>query len=158
MSRGGKRPGAGRKRTKDTPAGKLNSALVQKVLADGTTPLQVMLEAMKTVYEKGGAVAAVPYAKECAPYVHPKLAATEHSGSIETQTAEMTDSELGVRIAFALALADRPPSSTTETAHDSRAPRTQGASKLEKTIDRAQSDADALAEALAQQGSSFTTQ
>jgi hypothetical protein len=102
MPRGGKRPGAGRKRTKDTPAGKLNSALVQKVLKDGTTPLQVMMEAMKAAYETGGAVAAVPFAKECAPYVHPKLAATEHSGKLETQVDDSAES--GVRrLLFAMA-------------------------------------------------------
>lgn len=75
--RGGKRNGAGRPKTKDTPAGKLNAELVLRALREGTTPLDVMLEAMKEAYEKGGALLAMPYAKEAAPYMHPKLTSVD---------------------------------------------------------------------------------
>jgi hypothetical protein len=77
MPRGGKRAGAGRPRTKDTPAGKLNAELVLRALKEGTTPLDVMLEAMKEAYEEGGALKAMPYAKEAAPYMHPKLTSVD---------------------------------------------------------------------------------
>lgn len=77
MSRGGKRPGAGRKARKDTPAGKLQEEIKLQALKEGTTPLEVMLEGMREAYKTGGAKAAMPYAKEAAPYLHPKLASVE---------------------------------------------------------------------------------
>jgi hypothetical protein len=77
MARGGKRAGSGRKRTRDTPAGQLNQALILRALKEGTTPLDVMLEAMREAYEAGGAKAAMPFAKEAAPYLHAKLASIE---------------------------------------------------------------------------------
>lgn len=36
-----------------------------------------MLEAMREAYEEGGASAAMPYAKEAAPYLHPKLSSVD---------------------------------------------------------------------------------
>lgn len=77
MARGGKRPGAGRKARKDTPAGKLQEEIKLRALKEGTTPLEVMLEGMRDAYAAGGAKAAMPYAKEAAPYLHPRLAAVE---------------------------------------------------------------------------------
>ena len=48
-----------------------------KALEEGTTPLEVILEAMRDAYKEGGAQAAVPFAKEAAPYVHPRLSAVD---------------------------------------------------------------------------------
>jgi hypothetical protein len=67
---GGFRPGAGR------PKGARNKKTVELqrcVEATGKTPLDVMLDAMREAYRKGGATAAAPFAKEAAPYVHAKL-------------------------------------------------------------------------------------
>lgn len=77
MARGGSRKGAGRKKTADTPEGQLRRELAIKALKEGTTPLEVMLEAMKAAYEEGGAKAAMPFAKEAAPYIHPKLTSVD---------------------------------------------------------------------------------
>jgi len=76
-TRGGKRKGAGRPKSADTPIGKLRQELTMRALKEGTTPLEVMLEAMREAYEQGGAAAAMPYAKEAAPYLHPKLSSVD---------------------------------------------------------------------------------
>lgn len=77
MPRGGKRPGSGRKPGSVTPATKRRQDVALKALQDGTTPLEVLLEAMRDAYKEGGAMLAMPFAKEAAPYVHPKLSAIE---------------------------------------------------------------------------------
>lgn len=76
-NRGGARKGAGRKKTADTPEGQLRRDLAIRALKEGTTPLEVMLEAMREAYTEGGAAAAMPYAKEAAPYLHPKLSSVD---------------------------------------------------------------------------------
>lgn len=88
--KGGKRAGAGR------PKGSQNKATYQRLevalqaLAEGKTPLEVMLEAMRTAYDAGGAIAAMPYAKEAAPYLHPKLSSVEANidGTLGTYEAQ----------------------------------------------------------------------
>lgn len=75
MSRGGNRPGAGRK------SGTPNKASVErqkKVAATGDTPLEYMLKVMRDA--KADASRRDDMAKAAAPYVHPKLAALQHSG------------------------------------------------------------------------------
>ena len=93
MARGGKREGAGRK------AGVPNKANFDRqarIAAEGVTPLQVLIEGMRCHYNKAqDAMKADPvdpeavavalksareFAREAAPYVHPKLANVEHSG------------------------------------------------------------------------------
>ena len=49
-------------------------------MAEGITPLQVMLRAMWSKYDEGDLVAAAALAKDAAPYMHPRLAAVEQSG------------------------------------------------------------------------------
>jgi hypothetical protein len=41
------------------------------------TPLDVMVEAMRVAYKRGGAIYAFPFAKECAPYMHARIASIE---------------------------------------------------------------------------------
>src|SRR5436305_1833373 len=77
MKNGGKRPGAGR------PRGLANiktRALAEKVLADGVSPLEVMIKAMHEHYAARRWDDAAAAAKDAAPYVHPKLASIEHGG------------------------------------------------------------------------------
>ena len=74
MASGGRRPGAGRKKGYVSEATKKRQEIAAQALIAGTTPLEVILEAMRIAYQQGGAIAAVPFAKEAAPYVHPKLA------------------------------------------------------------------------------------
>ena len=71
--RGGARPGAGR------PAGSKNqrSADTARQAAEaGITPIEVMLNAMRELWDQGSAEAkreAARIAKDAAPYVHPRL-------------------------------------------------------------------------------------
>ena len=71
--RGGARPGAGR------PAGSKNqrSADTARQAAEaGITPIEVMVNAMRKLWDQGSAEAkreAARIAKDAAPYVHPRL-------------------------------------------------------------------------------------
>jgi methanogenic corrinoid protein MtbC1 len=86
--RGGKREGSGRKVGSAT---KKTREIANKALEEGITPLEVMLETMRTAYyaaddcenaEARSALLKIAHdaAKDAAPYVHPKLAAVEHGG------------------------------------------------------------------------------
>lgn len=91
MAKGGFRPGAGRKKGVPNKASLERQA---KVMAEGATPLDVLIDGMrfhhaaaqkfKTENEIGAAMTAMKaareFAKEAAPYVHPRLAAVEHKG------------------------------------------------------------------------------
>lgn len=80
-TRGGARPGAGRKKGPVSPAAKLYQEIAYQALQEGRAPLDVLLEAMREAYRKDGPIAAAPYAVLAAPYVHPKLAAIDASVS-----------------------------------------------------------------------------
>lgn len=77
MPAGGKRPGAGR------PKGVPNKASIERqaeIAASGVTPLEFMLNRMR---DEGVPLAdRFEAAKAAAPYVHPRLAAVEHSGDL----------------------------------------------------------------------------
>lgn len=90
MARGGRRQGAGRKKSADTPEGQLRRELAIRALTEGKTPLEVMLEAMREAYQVGGAAAAFVFAKECAPFMHPKLSAVDAKldGTLGTYEAQ----------------------------------------------------------------------
>jgi hypothetical protein len=87
-SRGGKRPGAGRKpgvRNKKT------AALQAEVEASGQTPLDYMLSVMRnTANEESVRLDA---AKSAAPYVHSKLASVEVNANVTTHEASLEDLE-----------------------------------------------------------------
>jgi hypothetical protein len=73
--KGGKRPGAGRKRgSKNTRT----SELARKAAAEGITPLEYMLQRMRD--ETAEPAHRDDMAKAAAPYIHPKLANIEHTG------------------------------------------------------------------------------
>lgn len=98
MARGGKRPGAGRKPGTVTKKRNLAQAATEstiKALTEGVTPLDILIGAMKEAYDKGGFMAAAPFAKEAAPYVHPKLSSIEAKvDNIHRDAAELTDADL----------------------------------------------------------------
>ena len=48
-------------------------AIAEHAMADGITPLEVMLHAMRAKFGEGDLVAAAALAKDAAPYVHPRL-------------------------------------------------------------------------------------
>lgn len=77
MARGGPRPGAGRK------AGTPNKATAERqaeIAASGITPLDYMLNILRD--ETKGSEDRMWAAEKAAPYVHPKLAAIDHSGKL----------------------------------------------------------------------------
>lgn len=75
MARGGKRPGAGRKRG---TRNRKTQEQADAIIASGLTPLDYMLSVMRdTGNEPAVRLSA---AKDAAPYVHARLAAIEHSG------------------------------------------------------------------------------
>ena len=78
MARGGKRDGAGRKHGMVTKAKRIAVERGQAALGLGPTPLEVMLDLMRTAESRDEKLKA---ALGAAPYVHPRLAAVEHSGN-----------------------------------------------------------------------------
>jgi hypothetical protein len=89
MARGGNRPGAGRKR------GSPNKATAERqaeIAASGLTPLDYMLTIMRN--EELEAATRLDAANKAAPYVHPKLAAIEHSGKLTFMTQDEALDEL----------------------------------------------------------------
>mgnify|MGYP000879311221 CR=1 FL=1 len=88
MPSGGAREGGGRKKGSSN----LRTARVAHALMNsGKSPLEVMVEAMRKVYEESGPVAAVPYAKECAPYMHPKIQSIEITGDEENPVRTVSE-------------------------------------------------------------------
>jgi hypothetical protein len=72
-------------------------------------PLEVMLDAMRSHYEAGDLDKAAAFAKDAAPYVHPRIANIEVSGNPDApiEIRDMTNAELARRIAFILGQAAR---------------------------------------------------
>lgn len=89
MPRGGYRPGAGRKRGSQSQKTKARLAVVERLSGDAPTPLEVMLAAMENALDRGDMAAAAAFAKDAAPYMHPRLQAVMHahqqSGKSELQ-------------------------------------------------------------------------
>ena len=78
----------GRKKGKPAPKTSARKALAEKAIAAGITPLEYMLEVMRTeIPENADPLVKVrtkevkfEAAKAAAPYIHPRLNAVEHSG------------------------------------------------------------------------------
>lgn len=88
MPKGGARPGAGRK---PGSANKKTRAIADKAAAEGITPLEVMLETMRNLYQAGDFVAASGVAKDAAPYMHPRLSQIEQKSEVTVQKAVSAD-------------------------------------------------------------------
>jgi hypothetical protein len=87
MPRGGRRMGAGRR-----PGSKLTKSqlIAAEIREAGISPLEVQLTAMRELWRRAHAsgemdvilaAQACAIAKDCAPYVHPRLASIEHAGT-----------------------------------------------------------------------------
>lgn len=99
--RGGARKGAGRKPGSAT---KKTREVAEKAATEGVTPLEYMLAVMRAdAAHEDPKVQAVreamkfEAAKAAAPYIHPRLQAIEHSGSIDW-VGKATDAELDAAI------------------------------------------------------------
>lgn len=74
MPRGGRREGSGR------PTGSVtvrNKEIVERASAEGITPLEVMLQAMRQRWGSGDVDGAVQVAEKAAPYIHARLSAVD---------------------------------------------------------------------------------
>ena len=76
--RGGKRPGAGRKRGS---LSKKTTEVAVRAIEGGITPLEVLLKSMRAAWQANDKDKACQWAERAAPYVHARLAAVEHSGN-----------------------------------------------------------------------------
>lgn len=88
MPRGGARSGAGRKKG-ETPTTRVRRELAASVVAQGITPLEIMMTTMRDLWSDAGTgktvnlgkrMQACAIAEKVAPYCHPKLSAIEHTG------------------------------------------------------------------------------
>lgn len=89
MSRGGARPNAGRKKGSVTKATEIRQEMLARAAAEGISPLEVMMQAMREAWAANDHDKAVEYAVSAAPYVHPRLSAVKHSGD-QDQPVAMT--------------------------------------------------------------------
>lgn len=74
---GGRRPGAGRKAGAATAK---TREIANRALENGLTPLEYMLSVLRNESEQPEV--RMDAAKASAPYIHPRLAAVEHSGEM----------------------------------------------------------------------------
>lgn len=81
MARGGSRPGAGRKPGSATK----RTREIANAVAEGLTPLEFLTNVYRDIGED--MARRVDAAKAAAQYVHPKLAAIEHSTDEDTAKA-----------------------------------------------------------------------
>jgi hypothetical protein len=75
---GGRKKGSKNKATVEREAG--IAEITAKAKAEGITPLEVMVGAMREAWGRNDKEAAARFAKDAAPYMHPRLAAVEHTG------------------------------------------------------------------------------
>lgn len=107
MARGGKRPGAGRKPGTVSEATRRRKEVAEKALAEGVSPLDVMLTTMRALWSQavdetgkvvnmGKAMQANIVAKDAAPFLHPKLSAVDANVDLGGVTLNITpdDAEL----------------------------------------------------------------
>lgn len=83
--RGGKREGAGRKRGSVTQATVYRQEMLAKAASEGLSPLEFMLGVLRN--DAASFDDRFEAAKAAAPYVHPRLAAVEHSGNQDKPVA-----------------------------------------------------------------------
>lgn len=76
---GGARGGAGRPRGSKSAK---TLAIADRAAAEGITPLEVILKAMRHHLDAGNLDRAAEFAKDAAPYVHPRLGATHVTGGL----------------------------------------------------------------------------
>lgn len=123
MPRGGRRVGAGR------PQGAASArtrAIADTAAARGLSPLEIMLEAMRSHYAEGEFDAAVKVAALAAPYMHPRLGALEPRPTwldevekmlgIRSQPSDLEPKQLSPDIRDALLRAMRAPGRKVEDA------------------------------------------
>lgn len=85
---GGRQKGTPNKRTE------VRASLVDRATAEGISPLEVMLGAMREAWTNGDMAGAANFAKDAAPYLHPKLSSIEHKGDPDNPLEQNSRVEL----------------------------------------------------------------
>lgn len=85
---GGRQKGTPNKRTA------ANMALVAQATSEGISPLEVMLKAMRDAWSNNKIDQALQAAVHAAPYVHPRLAASQVTVDDKRTAEQFTDAEL----------------------------------------------------------------
>ena len=104
MPRGGRRPGAGRK---PGSANKKTRAIADKAAAEGITPLEVMLQTMRALWDSAvaengkvtdfeKAQAACSTGKDAAPFIHPRMQTIQ--AQIDKTVSERTSKDRNLAI------------------------------------------------------------
>jgi hypothetical protein len=107
---GGRRAGAGRKLG---IANRKTAEIADAAAAQGITPLEVMIEAMRELHAKGDKIAACAIAKDAAPYIHPRLANIALDATVRRDPIDLTEAEL-----LAIAAGSRADGAAAETGED----------------------------------------
>lgn len=89
----GKKTGGRTKGTRNKRTAAIQAVVDQGAL-EGLTPLEVMLGAMRDAWSNGDKAAAANFAKDAAPYLHPRLSNVQHSGDAENPVETVTRIEL----------------------------------------------------------------
>lgn len=98
MAHGGARSGAGRKpgtpgKTGPKPITQARKAIAEQIIGGDITPLEVMIDAMRSAHAAGEMGEAAKYANMAAPYVHPRLSTINANLSGEVKAAVQIVSE-----------------------------------------------------------------
>ena len=101
MPKGGSREGAGRPKGAIT---KRTREIAEKATLAGKTPIEILLEGMRFYYEAGNLDKACAFARDAAPYIHPRMASIAVGGKQgqPIETKDVSNEELARRIAFIL--------------------------------------------------------
>ena len=81
---------------------KATAAKEKEIAKSGKTPLEFMLDVMRN--QGQDEAVRLDAAKAAAPYVHPRLAAIEHTGKDGKDLIPVSENEVARRLAFALEL------------------------------------------------------
>jgi hypothetical protein len=82
---GGRKPGATNVKSRE---------IAEKAIATGITPLEVMLLDMREKFAAGDLAAAADRARDCAPFMHPRLSSANVAVRQVESVREITDGEL----------------------------------------------------------------
>lgn len=98
MARGGARPNAGRKKGTQNKVTKVRAEVTKQVIAkaaaEGITPLEVMLSAMRAAWAAADVDKAVSVARDAAPYMHPRLTASTVKVHAKRTVSDLDTAEL----------------------------------------------------------------
>lgn len=118
MAHGGARAGAGRKKGQVSKQTERRKEVAERALAEGISPLDVLLTAMRSAWDEKNYSAAATYARDAAPYVHPRLSQASVDQTVRSVDPAEQKPEL---TALRRDAASQQTPSAPQPAHDSEA-------------------------------------